>query len=189
MADTVNFNEIRRGLTIEMDGDAYQIVDFKHVYMQQRAPTLTLKVRQLRTGKMFERNMPGTQRLTLADVEESEAQYLYNDGQSFIFMDTETFDQFPLTEDQIGDQTKFLKEGENITIVAYKGEPLSVELATTVDLEVVDTPPAFKGDTASSGRKPATLATGAQVRVPMHVTVGQVVKVDTRTGEYLSLVK
>lgn len=188
MADTVNYNEIRRGLTIEMDGDAYQIVDFKHVYMQQRAPTLTLKVRQLRSGKVFERNLPGAPRLTLAEVEESEAQYLYSDGEAYIFMDTETFDQFPLTPDQIGEQTKFLKEGETITIVAYKGEPLSVELATTVDLEVVDTPPAFKGDTASSGRKPATLSTGAQVKVPMHVTVGQTVKVDTRTGEYLSLV-
>ena len=169
MADTVNYNEIRRGLNVELDGDAYQIVDFKHVYMQQRAPTLTLKVRQLRSGKVFERNLPGSQRLTVAEVEQTEAQYLYNDGDSYVFMDTETFDQFPLTPDQIGDQSRFLKEGESITIVAFKGEPVSIELATTVDLEVIDTPPAFKGDTASSGRKPATLATGAQVKVPMHV--------------------
>ena len=188
MAETVNYNEIRRGLNIELDGDAYQIVEFKHVYMQQRAPTLTLKVRQLRTGKVFERNMPGSQRLTVADVEESEAQYLYSDGQDYIFMDNQSFEQFPLTDDQIGDQAKFLKEGESITIVSYKGEPVSVELATTVDLEVVDTAPAFKGDTAQAGRKPATLSTGAQVKVPMHVIVGQTVKVDTRTGEYLSVV-
>ena len=121
MADTVNYNEIRRGLNVELDGDAYQIVDFKHVYMQQRAPTLTLKVRQLRSGKVFERNLPGSQRLTVAEVEQTEAQYLYNDGSSYIFMDTESFDQFPLTQDQIGDQSKFLKEGESITIVAFKG--------------------------------------------------------------------
>ena len=95
MADTVNYNEIRRGLNVELDGDAYQIVDFKHVYMQQRAPTLTLKVRQLRSGKVFERNLPGSQRLTVAEVEQTEAQYLYNDGDSYVFMDTETFDQFP----------------------------------------------------------------------------------------------
>ena len=151
MADTVNYNEIRRGLNVELDGDAYQIVDFKHVYMQQRAPTLTLKVRQLRSGKVFERNLPGSQRLTVAEVEQTEAQYLYNDGDSYVFMDTETFDQFPLTPDQIGDQSRFLKEGESITIVAFKGEPVSIELATTVDLEVIDTPPPFKGDTASSG--------------------------------------
>jgi len=188
MAETVNYNEIRRGLNIELDGDAYQIVDFKHVYMQQRAPTLTLKVRQLRTGKVFERNMPGSQRLTVADVEENEAQYLYHDGQAYIFMDNETFEQFPLTDAQLGDQTKYLKEGENITVVSFKGDPVSVELAMTVELEITETAPAFKGDTAQAGRKPATLSTGAQVKVPMHIVTGQTIKVDTRTGEYLSLV-
>ena len=187
MAETVNYNEVRRGLNIELDGDAYQIVEFKHVYMQQRAPTLTLKVRQLRSGKMFERNMPGNQRLTVADVSEGEAQYLYHDGQAYIFMDNEEFEQFPLTGAQIGEQAKFLKEGENITIVFFKGEAVSVELAMTVELEVTDTAPAFKGDTAQAGRKPATLSTGAQVKVPMHIVVGQTVKIDTRTGEYLSL--
>ena len=103
-------------------------------------------------------------------------------------MDNEDFEQFPLTGAQIGDQAKFLKEGENITVVSYKGEAVSVELAMTVELEVTDTAPAFKGDTAQAGRKPATLSTGAQVKVPMHVIVGQTVKVDTRTGEYLSVV-
>jgi elongation factor P len=188
MPETVNYNEIRRGLNIELDGDAYEIVEFKHVYMQQRAPTLTLKVRQLRSGKVFDRNMPGSQRLTIADVEESEAQYLYHDGEAYIFMDNESFDQYPLTGNQIGDQAKYLKEGENITVVSYKGEPVSVVLANTVELEVTDTAPAFKGDTAQAGRKPATLSTGAQVKIPMHVVVGQTVRVDTRTGEYLAVV-
>ena len=186
MAETINYNEIRRGLNIELDGDAYQIVEFKHVYMQQRAPTLTLKVRQLRTGKMFERNMPGSQRLTVADVEENEAQYLYNDGQAYIFMDNETFEQFPLTNTQLGDQSKYLKEGENITVVSYKGDPVSVELAMTVELEVTETAPAFKGDTAQGGTKPATLETGLVVNVPMFVAQGEKIKVDTRTGNYLS---
>ena len=128
------------------------------------------------------------QRLTLAEIDNRQAQYLYNDGQSFYFMDTETYDQFPLDAEELAEESKYLTEGDVISLVYYRGQPVSVELPTTVDLEVVDTPPAFKCDTASSGRKPATLATGAQVKVPMHVTVGQVVKADTRTGEYLSLV-
>jgi elongation factor P len=188
MPETISFSELRRGLNLEMDGDVYQVVDYKHVYMQQRAPTLTLKVRQLRTGKTFERNMPGTQRLTLAEVDPREAQYIYNDGQSCVFMDTETFEQFPITPDQLGEQAKFLSEGDNIQILFYKGEPVTIDLPITVDLEVAETAPTFKGDTAQAGRKPATLTTGLVVKVPTHVTAGQTVRVDTRTGEYVSLV-
>ena len=188
MAETITYSDLRRGTIIELEGDAFAVIEYKHVVMQQRTPALTLKLRQLRSGKTFERNLPGNQRLTLADIENRQAQYLYSDGQDFYFMDTETFDQFPLPAGELAEQSKYLTEGDTISLVYYRGDPVSVELPTTVDLEVVDTPPAFKGDTASSGRKPATLATGAQVKVPMHITVGQTVRVDTRNGEYVSTV-
>ncbi len=188
MAGTITYSDLRRGTIIELEGDAFAVIEYKHVAMQQRTPALTLKLRQLRSGKTFERNLPGNQRLTLADIENRQAQYLYNDGQSFYFMDTENYDQFPLAADELAEQSKFLTEGDTISLVYYQGQAVSVELAMTVDLEVVDTPPAFKGDTASSGRKPATLSTGAQVKVPMHITIGQTVRVDTRTGDYVSTV-
>ena len=188
MPETISFSELRKGLNVELDGDVYQVVDYKHVYMQQRAPTLTLKVKQLRTGKSFERNFPGTQRITLAEVEPKEAQYIYNDGQSYIFMDTESYEQFPLTRDQLGEQAKYVTEGNTVQMLFYQGEPVTIDLPITVDLEVTETAPTFKGDTAQSGRKPATLSTGVMVKVPMHITAGQVVRVDTRTGDYVSLV-
>ena len=188
MADTITYSDLRRGTTIELDGEAYEVVDFKHVVMQQRTPALTLKLRQLRSGKTFERNLPGNQRISLAEVEYHQAQYLYTDGQQYLFMDTESFDQFPLDPSQLGDRIQYLLEGDTIDLVYYKGEPVTLNLPNTVELKVVETPPAFKGDTAHTGRKPAQLETGLMVKVPMHLETGQVVKVDTRTGEYLSIV-
>ena len=188
MAETITYSDLRRGTTIELDGDAYAVIEYKHVVMQQRTPALTLKLRQLRTGKTFERNLAGNQRITLAEVDNRQAQYLYADGEQHFFMDSETFEQFPLAPDRLGNQVQFLKEGDIINLVFYKGDAVTVDLPTTVELMVAETPPAFKGDTAQSGRKPATLETGLMVRVPMHVSQGQVVRVDTRTGEYVSIV-
>ena len=188
MAESISFSDLKRGFTLEFDGEAYQVVDFKHVYMQQRAPTLTLKLKQLRNGKTFERKVPGTQKLTLAEVDPREAQYLYDDGSSYIFMDNETYDQFPLTYDQLEDQIKFLTEGDVLQILFYKGDAVNIDLPTTVDLEIVDTPPAHRGDTATSGNKPATLSTGLIVKVPMHVNAGQTIRVDTRNGEYVATI-
>jgi elongation factor P len=188
MAETITYSDLRRGTKIELDGEAYEVVDFKHVVMQQRTPALTLKVRQLRTGKTFERNLPGNQRINLADVEYHQAQYLYTDSQQYLFMDTESFEQFPLDPAQLGNLTQYLREGDTIDLVYYKGEPVTLQLPNTVELKVVETPPAFKGDTAHTGRKPAQLETGLMVKVPMHLETGQVVRVDTRTGEYLSIV-
>jgi len=188
MAETVSLSDLRRGMTLELEGDAYQLVEYKHVYMQQRTPSLTIKVRQLRTGKTFERNLPGNHRLTLADVDRHQAQYLYNDGQQYIFMDTGSYEQFPLLPSHLGDLIPYCKEGDTLELVFYKGEPVTIELPITVDLEVMDTPPSFKGDTAQGGRKPATLQTGLTVKVPMHISIGQIVRIDTRDGEYVSLV-
>ncbi|MBI4336830.1 MAG: elongation factor P [Chloroflexi bacterium] len=188
MPETISYSDLRRGTVLELDGEPYQVVEWKHVVMQQRTPTLNLKLRHLRTGKTYERNMPGNQRLTLAPVETHHDQYLYNDGRSYFFMDTETYDQFPIDGDLIGEGRKYLKEGDTVSVLFYHGEPISVELPTFVDLKIVDAAPGFKGDTAQSGRKPATLETGALVKVPLHVNVGNVVKVDTRNGEYIEVV-
>lgn len=188
MPETISYSDLRRGTVIELDGEPYQVVDWKHVIMQQRTPVLSLKLRHLRTGKVLERNLPGYTRLTLAEVESREAQYLYYDGHAYVFMDTETYDQFPLSPEQIGEGAQFMKEGITLKIIYYKGQPATVELPNFVDLQVTETAPAFKGDTAQSGRKPATLETGAVIKVPMHVQVGDIVKVDTRTGEYIETV-
>jgi elongation factor P len=189
MPQTITYSDLRRGMILELDGDLFTVVDFRHVLMQQRTPTLSLKVRQIKSGKTFERNMPGYTKLTVPDTETKEAQYLYTDGQDYIFMDNETFEQFPLSKDLLGDQVKYLKENTNITLLMYKGQPVTITLPNTVDLVVTDAPPGYKGDTAQGGRKAVTLETGIIVNVPMHVQQGAVVRVDTRTGEYVSLVK
>jgi elongation factor P len=188
MAGTINFGELKKGFTLEIDDEAYLVIDFKHVYMQQRAPTLTLKLKQLRTGKTLERKIPGSQRLTLAEIDSREAQFLYDDGSSYVFMDTESYDQFPITYERLEDQIKFLTEGDILQILFYKGGPVKIDLPNTVDLEILDTPPAHRGDTATSGNKPATLSTGLIVKVPMHVITGQTIRVDTRNGEYVSTI-
>ncbi|MSQ11742.1 MAG: elongation factor P [Dehalococcoidia bacterium] len=189
MPSTITYSDLRRGTLLELDGEVYQVMDFKHVIMQQRTPTLTLKLRQLRSGKTFERNLPGYTKLTVPDTETKEAQYLFTDGQSYTFMDTETYDQFPLPNDKLGDLVKFLTEGATVTLLIFKGEPVTITLPNTVDLKVTDAPSSYRGDTAQGGRKPVTLETGLIVNVPMHVNKGQVVKVDTRTGDYVALVK
>lgn len=188
MAETITYSDLRRGMTIEMDGEAYQVLEWKHVVMQQRTPTLNLKLRHIKTNKTYNRNIPGDRRLTLADVETREAQYLYTDGRDYFFMDTQTYEQSPLSQEKLGDLVKFLKEGATLSLVFYKGESISVELTNTVDLVVTEATSSYKGDTAQGGRKPVTLETGLSVKVPMHVNVGQVVRVDTRSGEYVEMV-
>ncbi|MBM3946954.1 MAG: elongation factor P [SAR202 cluster bacterium] len=188
MPQTITYSDLRRGTVLEFDGDLYQVMEFKHVLMQQRTPTLSIKMRQLRSGKTIERNMPGYTKLVIPDTETKEAQYLFNNGQSYTFMDSETYEQFPLTKDQLGNLAQYLTEGGTISILTHKGEPVTINLPITVDLKVKDAPAAFKGDTAQGGRKTVTLETGLLVKVPMHVSSGQVVRVDTRSGEYVSLV-
>ena len=185
---TISYSELRRGTVIELEEEPWQVVDWKHTKMQQRAPVLTLKLRNLRTGRAMERNVPGNQKLTLAEVDTRQAQYLYNDGDHYHFMDMETFDQLPLTADRIGDALQYLKEQDKVQMVFYRGEPIALEMPNYVELQVVDTPPSLKGNTAQGSTKPATLETGLTVNVPFFVNIGEVVKVDTRNGAYLERV-
>lgn len=181
----ISYSDLRRGMVLELDGEPWEVVEYHHTKMQQQAPTLTLKVRHLKTGRVLERKLPGNRPLAVAPVEHRPAQYLYNDGEFWYFMDEETYEQYPLSRGQLGDYVSFLKEGTSLTVVFYKENPLTVEMPITVELEVVDTPPGIKGDTAQGGTKPATLETGLVVQVPLFVNVGERVKVDTRSGQYL----
>ena len=182
----IGVGEVRKGVNIELDGEPYQVLEFSSHKMQQRAPVIRLRLRELRTGRSVDRTFSGYDvKLNIAQVEHRSAQYLYNDDAFYYFMDTRTYDQYPLTREQLGEASHYIKEQVEVEVVFFREEPLTVELPTFVDLEVVDTPPGVKGDTAQGGTKPATLETGLTVTVPLFVNNGGVIRVDTRTGEYL----
>lgn len=182
---SINFGDLSRGMVIELDGQPWQIMDYERHKMQQRAPVTRIKMKNLLSGSVVERTFQryDTQ-FTVAEVDNRQAQYLYTDGSYYNFLDQETFDQYELTREQLGGALEYLKENMMVEMVFYKGSPISVNMPTHVELEVVETPPAFKGDTAQGGNKPATLETGLKINVPMFITPGTVVRVDTRTGEY-----
>ena len=183
---TIGYGDLRRGLPIELDGQPYAVVEYEQRKMQQRAPVMRVRFRSLRTGKVVDRSFQGYDvKLTPAAVERHKAQYIYADGDLYYFMDTESFDQFPLAREQIEDSLPYLVEETTVDVVFYEGSPISIELPTTVDLTVSETDPGFKGDTAQGGTKPATLETGLVVQVPLFVISGRAIKVDTRSGEYL----
>ena len=183
---TIGYGDLRRGLPVELDGEPYSVVEYEQRKMQQRAPVMRVRFRSLRTGKVVDRSFQGYDvKLTPAAVERHKAQYIYADGDLYYFMDTESFDQFPLSREQIEDSLPYLVEETTVDVVFYEGSPISIEMPTTVDLTVSETDPGFKGDTAQGGTKPATLETGLVVQVPLFVVSGGAVKVDTRSGDYL----
>ncbi len=183
---TINFGDLRRGVSIEVDGHPYEVVDYERHKMQQRAPVTRLKLRSLRDGKMIERTFQNyTTEFSIAQVEDKPAQFLYTDGQFYTFMDMETYDQYQLSKDQLGDTVNYLKEETVVDVVFYNEDIINVRLPTFVDLKVVDTPPGFKGDTAQGGTKPATVETGLTVHVPLFISNGEKIKIDTRSGDYI----
>ena len=184
----ISTNDFRTGLTIELDGDPWQIMDFQHVKPGKGAAFVRSKLRNLRNGNIQERTFRAGEKVPRAHVETRQMQYLYNSGDEYTFMDNETYEQITLPAANLEREIKFLKENMNVNIVSVKGETIGVELPNTVELEVVDTEPGIKGDTASGGTKPATLETGLTVQVPFFVNVGDKVIVDTRKEEYVSRV-
>lgn len=181
----IDAGELRKGVVIELDGDIYQILEYQHVKMQQRQPVVKLKLRGVRSGNSIERNFQSGDKVATVFLEHRPVQYLYNDGHLYYFMDNETYEQFVLTPDQIGDNTRFLREGLVLEILTCKGDTVSVELPASVELRVAETDPGFKGDRATAGTKPAKLETGVTLQVPLFVNTGDVVKINTRTGVYL----
>ncbi|MDO5022619.1 MAG: elongation factor P [Eubacteriales bacterium] len=184
----ITAGDFRKGITIELDGDVWTIVDFQHVKPGKGAAFVRTKIKNIMTGAVIERTFNPTDKMPKAIVESKEMQYLYNDGNLYYFMDLETYEQIPLNESQVEEATQFVKENSNVNIRFFKGEAFSVEAPNFVDLEVTETEPGFKGDTASNTYKPATVETGYSLMVPLFINIGDVIKIDTRTGEYLSRV-
>ena len=178
--------DFKNGITFDMDGQVLHVVEFQHVKPGKGAAFVRTKLKNVITGAVVERTFNPTDKFENAYIERKEMQYLYSDGELYYFMDNETFDQLPLNADKLPDNFKFVKENMICKILSYKGNVFSVEPPTFVELEVTETEPGIAGNTATNTLKPATLETGAQIKVPLFVNVGDVLKIDTRTGEYLS---
>ena len=181
----ISAGDFRNNMCFEMDGQVYQVVEFQHVKPGKGAAFVRTKYKNVKTGSVVERSFNPNEKFEQAQLERRDMQYLYNDGELYYFMDQETYDQTPISSDKIGDGIKFLKEEMICKILSYKGEIFSVELPITVEIKITECEPGVKGDTATNVTKYATLETGATVKVPLFINQDEVIRVDTRTGEYL----
>lgn len=183
----LNASELRKGVTVELDGKLYQVIEYQHVKMKRTA-LAKVKLRDIRDGHTIERSFQNTEKFVRARLDYRPMQYLYSDGDLYHFMDEENFEQTSLDSNQLGDAINYLKEGMSLQISSYKGELMGVELPITIELEVTGSEPGFKGDTATGGTKLATLETGITIEVPLFINQGDIIKVDTRSGSYLERV-
>ena len=181
----VSTNDFKTGLTIELDGDVFQVVEFQHVKPGKGAAFVRSKLRNVRTGSVTERTFNAGEKFPKARVDRREVQYLYNDGTEYNLMDMESYEQSAMTAEQLGDAVKYLKENMTLHVLVFQEKYIGVEMPNVVELEVTETSPGIKGDTASGGSKPATMETGVIVQVPFFINVGDVLQIDTRTGNYL----
>ncbi|MFS0672785.1 elongation factor P [Ornithinibacillus sp. 179-J 7C1 HS] len=182
----ISVNDFKTGLTIELDNDVWQVVDFQHVKPGKGAAFVRSKLRNLRNGSIQEKTFRAGEKVGKAHVEHKKMQYLYASGDSHAFMDTATYEQIELTSEQIEHELKFIKENMEVSIISYQGQMLGIDLPNNVTLEVVETEPGIKGDTASGGTKPATVETGLVVQVPFFVNVGDKLIINTSDGKYVS---
>jgi len=180
--------DLRPGVKVEVDGVPFMVTDYQWVKPGKGGAFMRTKLKNMRTGAIIERTFRTEEKLAPAELEERRAQFLYQSGDEFHFMDTESYEQFFLSEDQLGDARQYLKEEMVVTIVSHRGAPLAVEVPTFVELAVAETDPGVRGDTASGGSKPAKLETGAVIQVPLFINVGDRLRVDTRTGTYIERV-
>ncbi len=184
----ISAGDFRNGLTVEIDNAVYQIIEFQHVKPGKGAAFVRTKLKNIISGGVVEKTFRPTEKFPQARIDRSDMQYLYADGELFNFMNVETYDQVALNAETIGDALKFVKENEMVKVCSYNGNVFAVEPPLFVELEITETEPGFKGDTATGATKPATVETGALVYVPLFVEQGDKIKIDTRTGEYLSRV-
>ena len=184
----VTAGDFRNGVTIEYDGKVCQVIEFQHVKPGKGAAFVHTKLKDIKNGGVVETSFRPTEKFPAAHIDRKDMQYLYNDGDLYYFMDVETYDQIALAKDAIGDALKFVKENEMCKVISYQGEVFAVEPPLFVELAVTETEPGFAGNTAQGATKPATVETGAQVQVPLFVSTGDVIQIDTRTGEYLKRV-
>lgn len=185
MASTADF---KNGLTIELDGDVYQIIEFQHVKPGKGGAFVRTRLRKMSTGQVIDKTFRAGERVEIARVERKTMQFLYHTGEDYVFMDNETFDQMTLDENRLGSQVKFLQDNSEVMIVMYDDRILGVDLPDTIEATVVQTDPGLKGDTASGGSKPATIETGAVVTVPLFINEGDRIRVDTRSEKYIERV-
>ncbi|MBE6767731.1 MAG: elongation factor P [Ruminococcaceae bacterium] len=181
----ISAGDFRNGVTFEMDGNVYQIIEFQHVKPGKGAAFVRTKVRNVIAGSVVEKTFSPTDKFPTAYVERKEMEYSYTDGDLYYFMDPESFELVPIGADVLSDSFKFVKENMVCRVMSYKGKVFGVEAPNFVELQVTQTDPGFKGDTATNATKPATLETGAEIRVPLFIDEGEMIRVDTRTGEYM----
>ena len=181
----ISAGDFRNGVTFEMDGNGVQIIEFQHVKPGKGAAFVRTKIRNVISGSVTEKTFNPTDKFPTAYVERKDMQYLYSDGDLYYFMDNETYENIPISKDVLGDNFKFVKENMDCKVLSYKGKVFGVEPPFFIELEVTQTDPGFKGDTATNATKPAVLETGAEIRVPLFINEGDHIKVDTRTGEYM----
>lgn len=184
----ISAGDFRNGATFELDGQIFQVIEFQHVKPGKGAAFVRTKLKNIVTGATVERTFNPTDKMPKAHIERKDMQYLYNDGDLFYFMDVETYEQLPIGQDKIGDTLKFVKENVVVKILSHKGNVFGIEPPNFVELEITETEPGYKGDTATGATKPATVETGAVIKVPLFVDAGVVVRIDTRTGEYMERV-
>ena len=184
----ISAGDFRNGITIEFEGNVYQIIEFQHVKPGKGAAFVRTKLKNIINGGVVEKTFRPTEKCPQARIDRKDMQYLYSDGDLYNFMDTETYDQIALNSETVGDALKFVKENEMVKICSYNGNVFAIEPPLFVELEITETEPGFKGDTATGASKPAIVETGAKVMVPLFVYQGEVIRIDTRTGEYLSRV-
>ena len=181
----ISTGEIKRGVTVEIDGQLYQIIEFQHIKMGRGSAQVRMKLRNVRKGDTIEKTVQAGERFTRARLDHRVVQYMYTDGTLYYFMDTKTYDQFPLDAERLGDATDYLVDGMEVTLNEYQGEAIGVDLPASVVMTVTSTDVGLKGDTATGATKPATMESGLKVNVPLFVNTGDKIKVDTRSGEYL----
>ena len=184
----VSAGDFKNGLTVEIEGNIYQILDFQHVKPGKGAAFVRTKLKNIINGGVVEKTFRPTEKFETAHIDRKDMQYLYTDGDLYNFMDMETFDQLAVNADVVGDSLKFVKENETVKVISHEGNVFAIEPPITVELRVTETEPGVKGDTATGATKPAIVETGAQIMVPLFVNQDDMVKIDTRSGEYLSRV-
>jgi len=181
----ISAGDFRNGVTFELDNNVYQIIEFQHVKPGKGAAFVRTRLKDVINGSTVEKTFRPTDKMPKAHIERNDMQYLYNDGGLYYFMDVETFEQLPINESQLGDALKFVKENDMVRILKFKGSVFGVEPPNFVELEITETEPGIKGDTAQGATKPATLETGATIYVPLFINQGDRIRIDTRTGEYM----
>jgi len=177
--------DFRNGVTFDMDGNVFQIIEFQHVKPGKGAAFVRTKIRNVITGSVVERTFNPSDKFPTAFIERKDMQYLYQDGELYYFMDNETFENVPINGSKLGDSFKFVKENTNVKVLSYKGVVFGIEPPFFVELQVTKTDPGFKGDTATNATKPAVVETGAEIKVPLFIEEGDMIRIDTRTGEYM----